>query len=123
MLLEVVIVTWQFFLPSINPGFGIKQRSIVSVVSNWKTVNSLCFSLQTKLTKLHITCEGTIEDGGYGMLQVRCRGGQVHLWKDDLIMSFEWTLPCRIPFVCLDELLVQELLFLVLVSHPLLLPL
>uniref|UniRef100_A0A3Q3WZK9 poly(ADP-ribose) glycohydrolase n=1 Tax=Mola mola TaxID=94237 RepID=A0A3Q3WZK9_MOLML len=30
---------------------------------NWK-------SLQTKLTKLHITCEGTIEDGGYGMLQV-----------------------------------------------------
>ncbi|XP_028286681.1 poly(ADP-ribose) glycohydrolase isoform X2 [Parambassis ranga] len=30
---------------------------------NWK-------SSQTQLTKLHITCEGTIEDDGYGMLQV-----------------------------------------------------
>ncbi|KAM9424270.1 poly(ADP-ribose) glycohydrolase [Pholidichthys leucotaenia] len=30
---------------------------------NWK-------SSQTLLTKLHITCEGTIEDDGYGMLQV-----------------------------------------------------
>lgn len=30
-----------------------------------------CFSSQTPLTKLHITCEGTIEDDGYGMLQVR----------------------------------------------------
>uniref|UniRef100_A0A8C2ZNC4 poly(ADP-ribose) glycohydrolase n=1 Tax=Cyclopterus lumpus TaxID=8103 RepID=A0A8C2ZNC4_CYCLU len=30
---------------------------------NWK-------SSQTRLTKLHITCEGTIEDDGYGMLQV-----------------------------------------------------
>lgn len=30
---------------------------------NWK-------SSQTPLTKLHITCEGTIEDDGYGMLQV-----------------------------------------------------
>ncbi|TMS22027.1 Poly(ADP-ribose) glycohydrolase [Larimichthys crocea] len=28
------------------------------------------FSSQTPLTKLHITCEGTIEDDGYGMLQV-----------------------------------------------------
>ncbi|XP_068439889.1 poly(ADP-ribose) glycohydrolase-like isoform X2 [Clinocottus analis] len=27
-------------------------------------------SSQTRLTKLHITCEGTIEDDGYGMLQV-----------------------------------------------------
>ncbi|XP_041672062.1 poly(ADP-ribose) glycohydrolase [Cheilinus undulatus] len=27
-------------------------------------------SSQTSLTKLHITCEGTIEDDGYGMLQV-----------------------------------------------------
>lgn len=27
-------------------------------------------SSQTKLTKLHITCEGTIEEDGYGMLQV-----------------------------------------------------
>ncbi|XP_028990607.2 poly(ADP-ribose) glycohydrolase [Betta splendens] len=27
-------------------------------------------SSQTELTKLHITCEGTIEDDGYGMLQV-----------------------------------------------------
>ncbi|MEQ2308996.1 hypothetical protein AMECASPLE_034066, partial [Ameca splendens] len=31
---------------------------------NWK-------SSQTLLTRLHITCEGTIEDDGYGMLQVR----------------------------------------------------
>ncbi|XP_026171507.1 poly(ADP-ribose) glycohydrolase isoform X3 [Mastacembelus armatus] len=30
---------------------------------NWK-------SSQTPLTKLHITCQGTIEGGGYGMLQV-----------------------------------------------------
>uniref|UniRef100_A0A667XU69 poly(ADP-ribose) glycohydrolase n=1 Tax=Myripristis murdjan TaxID=586833 RepID=A0A667XU69_9TELE len=30
---------------------------------NWK-------SSQSQLTKLHITCEGTIEDDGYGMLQV-----------------------------------------------------
>ncbi|XP_059181255.1 poly(ADP-ribose) glycohydrolase isoform X2 [Centropristis striata] len=30
---------------------------------NWK-------SSQTQLTKLHITCEGTIEDDGHGMLQV-----------------------------------------------------
>ncbi|XP_056285998.1 poly(ADP-ribose) glycohydrolase [Pseudoliparis swirei] len=30
---------------------------------NWR-------SSQTQLTKLHITCEGTIEDDGYGMLQV-----------------------------------------------------
>lgn len=30
---------------------------------NWK-------SSQTKLTRLHITCEGTIEDDGHGMLQV-----------------------------------------------------
>ncbi|XP_060943333.1 poly(ADP-ribose) glycohydrolase [Limanda limanda] len=27
-------------------------------------------SCQTQLTRLHITCEGTIEDNGYGMLQV-----------------------------------------------------
>lgn len=33
----------------------------------------LCFSSKTLLTKLHITCKGTIEDDGYGMLQVRRR--------------------------------------------------
>lgn len=27
-------------------------------------------SSQTQLTRLHITCEGTIEEHGYGMLQV-----------------------------------------------------
>lgn len=27
-------------------------------------------SSQSQLTRLHITCEGTIEDDGYGMLQV-----------------------------------------------------
>ncbi|KAM7370668.1 hypothetical protein PAMP_010195 [Pampus punctatissimus] len=31
---------------------------------------TLCFSSKTLLSKLHITCEGTIEDDGYGMLQV-----------------------------------------------------
>lgn len=31
------------------------------------------FSSQMRLTKLHITCEGTIEDDGHGMLQVRSR--------------------------------------------------
>lgn len=34
------------------------------------------FSSQLRLTKLHITCEGTIEDDGYGMLQVRSRVGE-----------------------------------------------
>ncbi|XP_068161884.1 poly(ADP-ribose) glycohydrolase-like [Antennarius striatus] len=38
-------------------------RKVLDEPVNWK-------SSQTRLTKLHITCEGTIEDGGYGMLQV-----------------------------------------------------
>ncbi len=36
----------------------------------------LTFSSKKQLTRLHITCKGTIEDEGYGMLQVRmsCMG-------------------------------------------------
>lgn len=41
----------------------------------------MCLSSQTKLTKLHITCEGTIEKDGYGMLQVKHRGGNIGLVK------------------------------------------
>uniref|UniRef100_A0A665VUT3 poly(ADP-ribose) glycohydrolase n=1 Tax=Echeneis naucrates TaxID=173247 RepID=A0A665VUT3_ECHNA len=38
-------------------------RQILNKAPNWE-------SCQTQLTRLHITCEGTIEDNGYGMLQV-----------------------------------------------------
>ncbi|XP_030297048.1 poly(ADP-ribose) glycohydrolase [Sparus aurata] len=38
-------------------------RQMVNNPPNWE-------SSQTQLTRLHITCEGTIEDDGYGMLQV-----------------------------------------------------
>ncbi|KAF7655915.1 hypothetical protein LDENG_00048490 [Lucifuga dentata] len=38
-------------------------RQTLSSSPNWE-------SSQTLLTRLHITCEGTIEDDGYGMLQV-----------------------------------------------------
>uniref|UniRef100_A0A667WQT1 poly(ADP-ribose) glycohydrolase n=1 Tax=Myripristis murdjan TaxID=586833 RepID=A0A667WQT1_9TELE len=38
-------------------------RQSLSSSPNWE-------SSQTQLTRLHITCEGTIEDDGYGMLQV-----------------------------------------------------
>ncbi|XP_034040439.1 poly(ADP-ribose) glycohydrolase isoform X2 [Thalassophryne amazonica] len=38
-------------------------RQVLSNFPKWE-------SSQTQLTRLHITCEGTIEEGGYGMLQV-----------------------------------------------------
>ncbi|XP_062286812.1 poly(ADP-ribose) glycohydrolase isoform X2 [Scomber scombrus] len=38
-------------------------RQVLNNPPNWE-------SSQTQLTRLHITCEGTIEDDGYGMLQV-----------------------------------------------------
>ncbi|XP_058507444.1 poly(ADP-ribose) glycohydrolase isoform X1 [Solea solea] len=38
-------------------------RQTLNNPPNWE-------SCQTRLTRLHITCEGTIEDDGYGMLQV-----------------------------------------------------
>lgn len=38
-------------------------RQILNNPPNWE-------SSQTQLTRLHISCEGTIEDNGYGMLQV-----------------------------------------------------
>lgn len=71
-----VVVTRQLVFPCslINPVFGIKDLlSLLSVTG--KQFILCCFSSQTKLTKLHITCEGTIEDDGHGMLQVRHRGG------------------------------------------------
>ncbi|XP_068577984.1 poly(ADP-ribose) glycohydrolase isoform X2 [Cebidichthys violaceus] len=49
-------------------------RQTLNSPPNWE-------SSQTLLKRLHITCEGTIEDDGYGMLQVdfanRCVGGGV----------------------------------------------
>ncbi|KAF3842050.1 hypothetical protein F7725_024001 [Dissostichus mawsoni] len=39
------------------------QRQALNTPPNWETS-------QTQLKRLHITCEGTIEDDGYGMLQV-----------------------------------------------------
>ncbi|XP_061546928.1 poly(ADP-ribose) glycohydrolase isoform X1 [Phycodurus eques] len=38
-------------------------RQIMNTLPTWE-------NCQTQLTRLHITCEGTIEDDGYGMLQV-----------------------------------------------------
>uniref|UniRef100_A0A3Q2YKB0 poly(ADP-ribose) glycohydrolase n=1 Tax=Hippocampus comes TaxID=109280 RepID=A0A3Q2YKB0_HIPCM len=38
-------------------------RQTMSTLPTWE-------NCQTQLTRLHITCEGTIEDDGYGMLQV-----------------------------------------------------
>lgn len=38
-------------------------RQVLNNTPNWE-------SSQTRLTRLHITCKGTIEDDGYGMLQV-----------------------------------------------------
>ncbi|XP_057704396.1 poly(ADP-ribose) glycohydrolase isoform X1 [Corythoichthys intestinalis] len=38
-------------------------RQTINTLPNWE-------NCQTELTRLHITCEGTIEDDGYGMLQV-----------------------------------------------------
>ncbi|KAJ4948980.1 hypothetical protein JOQ06_020500 [Pogonophryne albipinna] len=50
------------------------KRQTMNTPPNWE-------SSQTQLKRLHITCEGTIEDDGYGMLQVdfanRCVGGGV----------------------------------------------
>ena len=58
-----VCVVCQLLLPQI--------KRFTDTNNNWKTICSLCFSSKTLLTNLHITCEGTIEDNGYGMLQVR----------------------------------------------------
>ncbi|KAK9530253.1 hypothetical protein VZT92_011768 [Zoarces viviparus] len=47
-----------------NPtGLVTFTRKSLDKPLNWR-------SSQTRLTKIHITCEGTIEDDGYGMLQV-----------------------------------------------------
>uniref|UniRef100_A0AAQ5XLH2 poly(ADP-ribose) glycohydrolase n=1 Tax=Amphiprion ocellaris TaxID=80972 RepID=A0AAQ5XLH2_AMPOC len=50
-----------------------KSEQSISLV--FYSCNKICLfspikSLFTQLTRLHITCEGTIEDDGYGMLQV-----------------------------------------------------
>lgn len=65
-----------------------------------KTGNS--FSSQTPLTKLHITCEGTIEDDGYGMLQVRESMQGMH--KLERLEPIE-SLPKRAVWVCLAPIL------------------
>lgn len=45
--------------------FFISSGKMYSLFLSW-------LSSQTKLTRLHITCKGTIEDDGHGMLQVGC---------------------------------------------------
>ncbi|KAK1905325.1 Poly(ADP-ribose) glycohydrolase [Dissostichus eleginoides] len=45
-----------------------RRNSRKSEYGNYPEINF--YSSQTQLKRLHITCEGTIEDDGYGMLQV-----------------------------------------------------
>uniref|UniRef100_A0A3Q3AQV1 poly(ADP-ribose) glycohydrolase n=1 Tax=Kryptolebias marmoratus TaxID=37003 RepID=A0A3Q3AQV1_KRYMA len=59
IFLEIKTVV-HLFLPT---GLVTFSRRRLDKPPNWK-------SSKTLLTKLHITCEGTIEDDGYGMLQV-----------------------------------------------------
>ncbi|XP_078480054.1 LOW QUALITY PROTEIN: poly(ADP-ribose) glycohydrolase-like [Lampetra planeri] len=46
------------------------QRGLVTFTRQMLNNPLFSSSSQTQLTRLHITCEGTIEDDGYGMLQV-----------------------------------------------------
>uniref|UniRef100_A0A3P8SZX9 poly(ADP-ribose) glycohydrolase n=1 Tax=Amphiprion percula TaxID=161767 RepID=A0A3P8SZX9_AMPPE len=55
-------------IPRKNSESGLK--SLVFYSCNKICLFSPIKSLFTQLTRLHITCEGTIEDDGYGMLQV-----------------------------------------------------
>ncbi|XP_056147633.1 poly(ADP-ribose) glycohydrolase isoform X2 [Lampris incognitus] len=48
----------------------IKPKGLVTFTRQSLNNNPNWESSQTRLTRLHITCEGTIEDDGYGMLQV-----------------------------------------------------
>lgn len=58
----------QTVLLLITPRFKIFElkKSVANFLFNFV----FPFSSQKQLTRLHITCEGTIEENGYGMLQV-----------------------------------------------------
>ncbi|KAJ0060742.1 hypothetical protein NL108_018037, partial [Boleophthalmus pectinirostris] len=47
-----------------------EQSDLTDVSFNNYVILCLFFSSQKQLTRLHVTCEGTIEDDGHGMLQV-----------------------------------------------------
>uniref|UniRef100_A0A3Q3EWT2 poly(ADP-ribose) glycohydrolase n=1 Tax=Labrus bergylta TaxID=56723 RepID=A0A3Q3EWT2_9LABR len=61
--LKTLMCYFQSFTEQKPPGLVTFTRKSLDKPLNWK-------SSQTRLTKLHITCEGTIEDDGCGMLQV-----------------------------------------------------
>ncbi|KAL7372068.1 hypothetical protein ABVT39_009539 [Epinephelus coioides] len=61
--LKTLMCYFQTFTEQKPTGLVTFTRRSLEDPLNWK-------SSKTKLTKLHITCEGTIEDDGYGMLQV-----------------------------------------------------
>ncbi|XP_060883922.1 poly(ADP-ribose) glycohydrolase-like [Labrus mixtus] len=61
--LKTLMCYFKSFTEQKPPGLVTFTRKSLDKPVNWK-------SSQTLLTKLHITCEGTIEDDGYGMLQV-----------------------------------------------------
>ncbi|KAM9336109.1 poly(ADP-ribose) glycohydrolase [Symphorus nematophorus] len=61
--LKTLMCYFKSFTEQKPTGLVTFTRKCLDKPLNWK-------SSQTPLTKLHITCEGTIEDDGYGMLQV-----------------------------------------------------
>ncbi|XP_044033951.1 poly(ADP-ribose) glycohydrolase isoform X2 [Siniperca chuatsi] len=61
--LKTLMCYFKSFTEQKPTGLVTFTRKSLNKPLNWK-------SSQTPLTKLHITCEGTIEDDGYGMLQV-----------------------------------------------------
>lgn len=61
--LKTLMCYFKSFTKQKPDGLVTFTRKSLDKPLNWK-------SSQTPLTKLHITCEGTIEDDGYGMLQV-----------------------------------------------------
>ncbi|XP_027144942.1 poly(ADP-ribose) glycohydrolase isoform X3 [Larimichthys crocea] len=61
--LKTLMCYFKSFTEETPTGLVTFTRKRLDKPLNWK-------SSQTPLTKLHITCEGTIEDDGYGMLQV-----------------------------------------------------
>ncbi|XP_035517759.1 poly(ADP-ribose) glycohydrolase-like isoform X2 [Morone saxatilis] len=61
--LKTLMCYFKSFTEEKPTGLVTFTRKSLDKPLNWR-------SLQTPLTKLHITCEGSIEDDGYGMLQV-----------------------------------------------------
>uniref|UniRef100_A0A8C4NXL5 poly(ADP-ribose) glycohydrolase n=1 Tax=Dicentrarchus labrax TaxID=13489 RepID=A0A8C4NXL5_DICLA len=61
--LKTLMCYFKSFTEEKPTGLVTFTRKSLDKPLNWK-------SLRTPLTNLHITCEGTIEDDGYGMLQV-----------------------------------------------------